>query len=136
MSQKSTLFILIFFFFYSNVFAESIPRSYNSSAGSSVRGQVARIMMSGLGGAVFGVSTLSFYGEPQKHLSNVAFGAAIGLLIGSVYVTSETLKDDYSYSYQQGSFYDREHAKTLISLESPHKNSMANPLLFVWTKDF
>jgi hypothetical protein len=99
MSQKSTFCFVILLFFYNNVFAESTYGNYNS-AGSSVRGQVARIMMSGLGGAVFGVSTLSFYGEPQKHLSNVAIGAALGLLVGSIYVTSVSLNEDTNYSYK------------------------------------
>lgn len=134
MSQKSTLVFIISLVFYSNVFAESTSRTYNSS-GSSVRGQVARIMMSGLGGAVFGVSTLSFYGEPQKHLSNVAIGAAIGLLIGSAYVTSESLKEDYLYTDQSDAFSYRNQIANLASRGRDMK-SESDPLLFMWTKDF
>jgi hypothetical protein len=134
MSQKSTLTFLVFFFFYSNVFAESTSRSYNPSSGS-VRGQVARIMMSGLGGAVFGVSTLSFYGEPQKHLSNVALGAAIGLLIGSAYVTSEALNEDYSYSYTPDNFTNSNQTNSLAN-NSRGSQLFESPFMFVWSKEF
>lgn len=133
MSQKSTFCFVILLFFYSNVFAESIYGNYNSSGGS-VRGQVARIMMSGLGGAVFGVSTLSFYGEPQKHLSNVALGAAVGLLIGSIYVTSVSLQDDYNYSYKPN-FSDKLEEQRFAFLKR-FENSDRIPNLFFWEGHF
>ena len=37
---------------------------------------------SGLGGAVLGLSTLSFVEEPSEHLKNVIVGGAIGIIIG------------------------------------------------------
>jgi hypothetical protein len=92
-------------------------------------------MMSGLGGAVFGVSTLSFYGEPQKHLGNVAIGAAIGLLIGSAYVTSESLKEDYLYTDQSNVFSNRDQIANLAS-RGKDINIESAPLLFTWSKDF
>ncbi len=59
--------------------------------GPTVRSQVAKILLSSLGGAVLGISTLSFYDRPQDHLSNVAVGGTIGAVLGSIYVTKESL---------------------------------------------
>lgn len=59
----------------------------NAQSGSvfSPRKQVATIILSGLGGAVLGMSTLSFYGRPQDHLQNIALGFSIGVIGGASY---------------------------------------------------
>lgn len=57
---------------------------------SGTRRQLATIIFAGLGGAVLGLSTLSFYGRPQDKLSNIAIGFAIGVIGGTVYVTYKT----------------------------------------------
>lgn len=44
---------------------------------------LAKIIFAGLGGAVLGLSTLSFYGEPQEHLNNISVGFAAGIIIGT-----------------------------------------------------
>lgn len=36
----------------------------------------------GLGGAVLGLSTLSFVEEPKKHTRNIIVGAALGIIVG------------------------------------------------------
>ncbi len=40
----------------------------------------------GAGGGILGLSTLSFVDEPSEHLSNIWTGAAIGVIIGVIYV--------------------------------------------------
>ncbi len=40
----------------------------------------------GLGGAILGLSTLSFYETPSKHVSNIWTGAAIGVIAGVLWV--------------------------------------------------
>lgn len=85
----------------------------SSTQGPAVRTQVAKIVLSSLGGTILGISTLSFYDRPQDHLSNVALGGTVGALLGSIYVTQESL--DYSKGLEQenepqsleegGSFY-------------------------------
>lgn len=40
----------------------------------------------GVGGAVLGLSTLSFYDKASKHISNVWTGAAIGIIAGVIFV--------------------------------------------------
>lgn len=51
------------------------------------RRQIATIVYMGLGGAVLGLSTLSFYGRPQDKLTNIPIGFGIGVIIGTVYMT-------------------------------------------------
>jgi hypothetical protein len=51
------------------------------------RKQLATIVFAGLGGAILGLSTLSFYGRPQEKLTNIAIGFAFGIMAGTVLVT-------------------------------------------------
>jgi len=51
------------------------------------RRQLAVIIFAGLGGAILGLSTLSFYGRPQEKLANIAVGFALGVITGTIYVT-------------------------------------------------
>lgn len=59
-------------------------------ATTGTRRQLATIIFAGLGGAVLGLSTLSFYGRPQDMLSNIAIGFAVGAIVGTVFVTYQT----------------------------------------------
>jgi hypothetical protein len=61
-----------------------------SSSMSGTRRNIATIMFAGLGGAILGLSTLSFYGEPQEHIGNIWTGMAIGALAGTGYVFNQT----------------------------------------------
>lgn len=82
----------------------SIGHAQNQSRaqGPSVRSQVAKILLSSLGGAVLGISTLSFYDRPQDHLSNVAVGGTVGALLGSIYVTKESLDYETVSTLEEG----------------------------------
>lgn len=55
----------------------------------------------GAGGAVLGLSTLSFVEKPSKHVSNIWTGAALGIIAGVIFVAynsaqkgSEDLQSD------------------------------------------
>lgn len=61
----------------------------SSTSMTGVRRGVAVVMFAGLAGAVIGLSTLSFYGEPQEHIGNIWTGLAIGVLAGSGYMLSQ-----------------------------------------------
>lgn len=50
------------------------------------------IMYSTVGGAILGLSTLSFYGKPSDHVGNIYTGAALGLIGGASYVGYKTLQ--------------------------------------------
>ena len=66
--------------------AQGTPTSETKSTGGPRR-QLATILFAGLGGAVLGLSTLSFYGRPQDKLANIAIGFAGGVIVGTTYVT-------------------------------------------------
>src|ERR1700722_9327928 len=52
---------------------------------NGVREQLRIIVLSGVAGGIFGLSTLSFYGRPQDNLGNVIGGFCVGMLVGSAY---------------------------------------------------
>ncbi len=60
-----------------------------SSGFMGVRRGVATVMLAGLGGAVLGLSTLSFYGEPQEHIGNIWTGLALGAVGGAAYILTQ-----------------------------------------------
>ncbi len=53
-----------------------------------LRRNTAVVIFSSIGGAVLGLSTLSFYGRPQEHTDNITLGAAIGVIAGLTYVVN------------------------------------------------
>lgn len=55
------------------------------------------IFLAGLGGAVLGLSTLSFHGRPQDHLGSIAIGFAVGVVFGTIYVTYNTATKPKEY---------------------------------------
>ena len=63
---------------------------------TSFRRGIATVILCGVGGAVLGISTLSFYGDPQNHVSNITAGLVLGLIGGGTYLgmqASETSKE-------------------------------------------
>ena len=57
----------------------------------SPRKAVSAIILGGLAGGVLGLSTLSFYSsDQQKHTKNISIGAAIGVIVTTIYVTAST----------------------------------------------
>lgn len=53
----------------------------------AIKRSVAIVLFSSIGGAILGLSTLSFYGEPQEHSENIAYGALLGLIGGVGYLS-------------------------------------------------
>lgn len=56
----------------------------------SAREKISIIMYSAVGGSILGLSTLSFYGKPSDHVSNIYTGAAIGMIGGASYIGYKT----------------------------------------------
>lgn len=78
-------------------FAQS-PVGGNQNQTSQLTGtrkQLATIIFAGLAGAILGLSTLSFYGEPQEKLDNIAVGAALGIIGGAIYSTYQVATAPY-----------------------------------------
>lgn len=77
------IFTLFISFFGTNVWAQD-----GGSSGiieDSIK-DVTTVVALGAGGAILGLSTLSFTEEPKDHLKNVLVGGAIGVIIGVGYV--------------------------------------------------
>lgn len=88
---------------------------------TSIRRNVATIMFTGLAGAVLGLSTLSFYGEPQEHVGNIWTGLAVGVVAGSAYVLSRNTGSQY---------------EAIDWPTNPHQMKNPKPALFAYTWDF
>lgn len=54
----------------------------------------------GLGGAILGLSTLSFVEEPGDHLKNILIGAAVGVMGGVAFVGYSTANKGRDMYYQ------------------------------------
>lgn len=52
----------------------------------NTQNDILTVAGAGVGGAILGLSTLSFVDEPSKHLPNIWTGAAIGVIAGVVFV--------------------------------------------------
>lgn len=93
-SRKWILLVCVLVFSSQAVVAQ-VPQEKRSSGVMGPRKQMATIIFSGLGGAILGLSTLSFYGRPQDKLSNIAVGFALGIIIGTVYTTYNAATKPY-----------------------------------------
>lgn len=63
------------------------------------QGDLLVVVGAGVGGAVLGLSTLSFYDTPSKHISNVWTGAAVGIIAGVIFVAvshAQKAQDDFA----------------------------------------
>ncbi len=89
----------------------------------------------GLGGAILGLSTLSFVESPEDHYKNIIVGASLGIIGGVIVVA--TLQADRTGSYidpEYVSFFDvksKPHFDTLERTrwhkEQVSQNSVLNP---------
>jgi hypothetical protein len=52
----------------------------------NTQGDILLVAAAGAGGAILGLSTLSFYDTPSKHISNIWTGAALGVIAGVIFV--------------------------------------------------
>lgn len=64
----------------------AVAQDSNDDIVASTQGDIMLVAAAGVGGAVIGLSTLSFYDKPSKHVSNIWTGAAIGIIAGVIVV--------------------------------------------------
>jgi hypothetical protein len=99
--------------FPTSVFAQA--NEATSAELSGTRKQLATIVFSGLSGAILGLSTLSFYGRPQDHLSNIAVGFAFGVIGGAIFTTYKAATRPYE-AYDISRFdFDTEESKRIAA---------------------
>lgn len=97
MLQKWIFAILISVFLAGPALAQNSLQQ-GESLRSFKRG-TAIVMFSGLAGGVLGLSTLSFYGEPEEHTRNITTGALVGMLAGAGYLVWESQQGVRSSSW-------------------------------------
>lgn len=78
-----TLFLMISTLLVSRV---SYAQDKDTDIVKSTQQDLVLVGVAGLGGAVLGLSTLSFYDKPSKHVSNIWMGGAIGVIAGVILV--------------------------------------------------
>lgn len=101
--KMSSLALVVLFSFSSVGYAQD-----NASATKAgPRKQISGIFLSGMAGAVLGLSTLSFYGRPQDELGNIAIGFALGAVIGTLYTTYDTATQPEKYFSQKQNFLEK-----------------------------
>lgn len=82
--KKYLIFILVLSHLWgTECFSQNISQAQQAK---TLRRNTAAVIFSSIGGAVLGLSTLSFYGRPQEHTDNITLGAAIGFVAGLTYV--------------------------------------------------
>jgi hypothetical protein len=105
--KKITITVLLLSFLLSpQLYAQQQQNTYSNSGRNFKRG-VAAVMFSTIGGAVLGLSTLSFYDKPQEHTNNITVGALIGLVAGVGYVVYDSSRrnpppsGNYDFSWER-----------------------------------
>lgn len=98
--------------------------STSSAELSGTRKQLATIIFAGLSGAILGLSTLSFYGRPQEHLQNLAFGFAFGVIGGTIFTTYKAATKPYEAYDISSVLFDRARAQDKLAPQ------------FAWNWDF
>ncbi len=90
-----------------SLFHLNCDRSYAQEGGAAtdpiVQETVNDLMLvagSGVAGAILGLSTLPFYGEPTEHFRNVIVGGALGIIVGVGVVAYLQATETTSYYYQ------------------------------------
>lgn len=101
------------------------------TSGRTVKRNIATVLFASLGGAVLGLSTLSFYGEPQEHTNNITLGALVGFVAGVGYVVYDSSRPVPSGHEEFSQVFDQDQ-KTRRALAFQTKA----PPLFLISYDF
>lgn len=90
-----------------------------------IKRSVATVLFSSIGGAILGLSTLSFYGEPQEHTENIAYGAILGFVGGISYLSYRGMQRP---AYDPNTFSELEinENRKLLAISKANKPTMFN----------
>lgn len=84
-----------------------------------VKRSVATVLFASIGGAVLGLSTLSFYGDPAEHTENIGYGALLGFVGGMTYLS---LKGYQSVHHQPPTYSDFEIRQNKMKIAGTRQN--------------
>jgi len=113
-------------------FAQTVDEKDGESSTLGPRRQMATIIFAGLGGAVLGLSTLSFYGRPQDKLANIAIGAAVGIIVGVIYTAYQmaSTPEEFYGPPPEEAFIHPVELRPEVAL---HKTDEVNVRLYEWS---
>lgn len=123
--KKWIFSLLMVMWSFQTMAADYNTSSYSQSSGSWRR-SAAIILFSGIGGAILGLSTLSFYGDPKSHTNNINMGAMLGALGGVGYLMYENQQqklNQYQYNSYSELFPQQTIAKPVASHQPQFKFS-------------
>lgn len=75
------------------------------TSGAPWRRSTAIVLFAGIGGAILGLSTLSFYGSPGEHTNNINSGAFLGVCGGIGYLFYESQMPKYNSTNSYGEMF-------------------------------
>lgn len=104
--------------------------------GNSVR-DLSIVGGSMAGGAILGLSTLSFVDEPADHLANVIVGGSIGIIVGVVVVAMRQANTSKDYYFENANLGDFSTGDRVAWHNTWHKNyKSATPASFQYGFSF
>ena len=102
-----TLILLSALLSAGNCWGQAAPAPEEGAGGDDIVANTQTDMLTvagaGVGGAILGLSTLSFYEKPSKHLTNIWTGGALGLIAGVIVVAinhAEKTQEEMAYQYR------------------------------------
>lgn len=98
----------------------------------STQNDILLVGIAGVGGAILGLSTLSFVDKPSKHLSNIWTGAALGVIAGVIFVAYNSAQrgtEDLQSSSEFNSF-------ERVAWHDEHSNNLTMPEVQFGTQFF
>ncbi len=131
---KCCVFLLLFASSAWSQYQYDDQEAPNYSLADQTKSDMMVIAAAGVGGAVLGLSTLSFVDEPGDHFNNVLTGAAVGLIIGVLYVA-------YRQAYGPAGIFSYEmpqlpNLSKDVMISSTKTHTISSPLAFQWTWQF
>jgi hypothetical protein len=112
MKKLISIVMLAFSYILMNI---PLPAEAQVSSMTGIRRNFAIVAFAGIGGAVLGLSTLSFYGTPQDHVANITTGFFLGLAGGAVYVVANSSSSNSRTSSDSFSLIDNSRARQKVA---------------------
>ena len=129
MSKVKTITFLFFLIINSFNLSYAYELDDNEGLVQETKLDMMVVAGAGLAGAVLGLSTLSFVEKPGDHLKNIMYGAAIGIIIGVVYVAySQATKSQEQYGGYHHEMRDAKEFETWARYEWQEEQSHNNEI--------
>lgn len=84
--KKLICALLSLHFFLGSTFVSPAFAQDEDDIIKNTQNDIILVGAAGAGGAILGLSTLSFVDKPSKHISNIWTGAALGVIAGVIFV--------------------------------------------------